>query len=1627
MNILRVSLACFFLASQYILASVHADPGQTEGGQSEGHATLGEQSEGHTTLGTQAGAREGTAIVGSVTSGVFRHDFIPANNVQQNNVPGITTMKDVSYQDELQGYAPYRYPSPQSMAVNEYIDNGVGYQPLGPDPFQPLFRLDKGIGGGVGYDDGYSNLGVLLPFTINPDQSMLFLDIRAMVTDQGAGGVNLGAGWRSYNEMLDKIFTVAGWYDYDAGHNQDYNQLGLSGEMIGQYLTTRINGYFPINNNEVVVSNNLTGGAYFQSNRINLYRARYSESSYGGVDAEVGGPLPVLGKYGIDGFVGGYYYNSNDDASAAGFKFRAEANINDWWQMSVSYAKDNVFGSNAWMNVSVAIPEGRSDKWMRPKTIRQRMYQPMNRNYRVVAHVKETINSEVAINPDDGLPYTVQHIDPDYGAAGNGDYETPFGSVAAYNASIPVASTDIIFVQEGNTTNLDGGLTLLDNGGGIGGVTGQRLLSEAVQHTFKTFDTNGSLVTLDMPGYNPSASLPTLSNTASVGGNFVVNGQGGAWEVSGFNISGTKAATPYNTGILSTGTRGFNINNNNFVLYNRGVDVTNTASGIGIVTDNTLSGDGVNSLHGVRITQNTGTLELAFHNNTTTNNLGPLVPAEGVGFEIIANAGTTVDGVGTAADGVTTLGITGNTANSNGTGMILTENAGTIETDFSNNTFNNNVNPNTGLHVNANGGSVIFRSFDTITATGNTGAGIVFDANGGTISAVTEDANGNGIVDPGEDMNGNGVLDLGLTTINASNNTTDGFVANSDGAAAVINLSIGSVNATTNIFNSNGQNGISLNTLNSGTIGGQIVNNTATSNTQDGLGITLTTGTIDLTTIGSPSISNNSFTGNTRHGMSIVNNTGGTFTTALISENDFSNNTEAGLFIGGAALGGANTATNTLGSIDSNNFNRTTLGTSGILFGSSDVKTTASITRNTFLGRVPALPDDEGAGPGVGGTVAGTTTVGGNGGVSLTFGNLASVDDSEVNTFSNNGDAHIGLVMEGNTVNRVDIDRHDFNTTTDTTVNTDFDGQGVGFILRDTATYTGTIQRNTFQNNAASGLFFSVIGNNGVDFAQLTNVTVGGGTAPFGNTFNANGGSGLEVIRTANGVVNNFTAQFNTMTGNTLDGISLTAVNADITDTYEINDNTITGNTLNGIDISVQADADLEANMARNTITGNGTNGIRTTEMSGDPTDSRSVSGSWLGNTITGNTTNGIQLAGASNGLIIGGAGADRNTIQNNGVDGVDITADGTATLDNNLIANNGLHGVDMELVGSNNITIQNNDITMNSGDGIEFTNVNSGPSYTLTIEDNIIDFNGGRGFDLLAKSGGNNFVTNISVDFNRNVVNANTLEGVYIVYTSSANQQQDVSANTALLADGGLFRDLRLRVNMDSNEILANGSAAAFSSTGLVVRVGTSNGETGSLNNYDDGGFASDGAGNFTRSGVIMDVTNNTLTGNFGSDAYFESFVSTVDPAATAGTWGATNDPTAITTLQSDPLARLDLNWDNNTTNSTDANNSGASYNVSDTFKSRLNTVATTPGPFTSNTRLRNAQRQAARIPNLIAPGAGAFLYSGIGASTFRVDSTGDTAPFALDTSPYTTTSDASGIFLGNGAGELPFGWGQY
>jgi ACT domain-containing protein len=671
----------------------------------------------------------------------------------------------------------------------------------------------------------------------------------------------------------------------------------------------------------------------------------------------------------------------------------------------------------------------------------------------------------------------------------------------------------------------------------------------------------------------------------------------------------------------------------------------------------------------------------------------------------------------------------------------------------------------------------------------------------------------------------------------------------------------------------------------------------------------------------------------------------------------------------------------------------------------------------------------------------------------------------------------------------VTIDNHDLSGVVNG-ANATFNGEGVAFILQDTATLTGFIQRSTINNNADDGIRIDVSGTSvPTDFASVNDFVIGGVTADLGNTIQQNGNNGIEVNRTTNGEVNNMQIYNNTIQTNSANGIRLVASNEPNQDTYFINNNKVSTNGLDGIQLRVEADASINAMIDLNTITGNGTagnplfgSGIHTLEQANSANDGRFVAGFWTRNTITGNNLDGIDLDSSMTTLVIGDPVDTTlgNFISANNRNGINVegpTGTGEVVIGSNVISLNGTvgtvgtanetAGIMANVRPDSNVTIINNQIVNNHGDGIQYgINRNYIGFGQLQVISNNVAFNDGRGLDILNL--GDDF---IQVTVDGNVFNRNLLEGVYVVNTSSRNQNQFNASTMDLLADGSVFRDPIIEMQFTNNQVIGNGyGTSAYpsgpaSATGLVVRVGTST----SLSSTNPGGFASDGgpvalgASPFGTSsglgGVTMTVDNNVFTGNFGDDLMFASFVSTVTPnGGTAWDLGAAPPTFDTNGYQSDPLARLDLYFRNNTydgqgtTTATGINNyngvtgdnghvvnqSTAAYynNADDTFKSRNgknNNDPTQSGPFDNPSRRRNAQRQASRsivgFTNPNNPVGASFLFPGLGESTFRVSADSDTTDFLLDSEPVTSQADWNGFFLPppNSFGEAPFGWGTF
>jgi len=877
----------------------------------------------------------------------------------------------------------------------------------------------------------------------------------------------------------------------------------------------------------------------------------------------------------------------------------------------------------------------------------------------------------------------------------------------------------------------------------------------------------------------------------------------------------------------------------------------------------------------------------------------------------------------------------------------------------------------------------------------------------------------------------------------ANRNEVSGFLIDASSTARGIN----GLNGVAGISGFN----INRNTIQNSTVGVELAisgnddgffsENVVTDATAEGVILGIDGGNFEMPL----GITDNEFTENGTDGLVIRNVGGGSAVIEGIADNSFDNNGQAGLLIDGSGTLAALPLTLDLGVVANNTFNRDVSGTIGWEFDTENTSVTAILSGNEFIADVTTNVD---ANRGIGGRLGGT------GGLDLTLlGN---------NEFTGNVDAHIGLILDDDTVNSMVIDGSEFSDAVDDTTTGLFFGDGVSLLVRQRASLEGSLTDSLFENNAGTGFNINVNGNSFPAFARLLSYEIGGPAVADGNIFRNNGSDGLAIIRTGNGQVGTDSAiliQNNLFEENGGSGFHLEAGGTPLfTDRYTALNNRSINNVNNGLLIFVRADGRMNLDMDQNLFDGNGVDGIAAFEQVNSAGDQRFLDGTWTRNQVTNNGRHGITLGSAMSTLTLGDLLDDDlfNWIADNNNDGINITGPGSVTVARNLIEENGSNtagagdndaGIDIHTATTFNGLFHANTIINNQGDGIE---VESDGQFGMFADftENFIAFNDGRGFDLLAQPSEATHASFTDIDFHNNIVNENGLEGVYVIYTSSHTQTQDTPSTNpdgtplTMNADGHVnaFTDFaQLRFDMTNNQVLGNGRLSDLVATGLVVRVGTS-GE-GSLFGapFNTGDFVSDGVSvdsAFQNAGVIMRVADNQFGGNFGDDVYFDSFVSTETPLDTAGTWTTTEF--TIDDSRGDPLARLDLHWSNNTYDSTNVTNLGAYYdNAETTFKSR-DVDQDPPGPFgtgAAQPRRRNAQRLAARLPSVLNPttpiSAPNWLYPGMGPSSFRIRGnqiqiTND--GFILDDGTsltYNNTNDANGITYAVPNAPLWYGWG--
>ena len=143
------------------------------------------------------------------------------------------------------------------------------------------------------------------------------------------------------------------------------------------------------------------------------------------------------------------YYLASDVDDTVGFKMRAEANINDDLQVGGKFTTDEIFDTNVWVTLTLRTPRGglgnffRKD-WLRPPSAETQMDRGPEREYRIFTDVKTNETRTIAIDPTDGQPILVLHVDP-AGDGGTGAVGDPTVQINGPNNP----GYDIIYVQRG--------------------------------------------------------------------------------------------------------------------------------------------------------------------------------------------------------------------------------------------------------------------------------------------------------------------------------------------------------------------------------------------------------------------------------------------------------------------------------------------------------------------------------------------------------------------------------------------------------------------------------------------------------------------------------------------------------------------------------------------------------------------------------------------------------------------------------------------------------------------------------------------------------------------------------------------------------------------------------------------------------------------------------------------------------------------------------------------------------------------------------------------------------------------------------------------------------------------------
>ncbi|MBI2823262.1 MAG: right-handed parallel beta-helix repeat-containing protein [Planctomycetia bacterium] len=631
---------------------------------------------------------------------------------------------------------------PATAHAQAFVSDGStpGGNFLAPLSVPGLERFWVGFVGadrGLGYTGSYGSIGGLLPITTDMLDGTWFFDGRGHIAvEQGRFFGNFGIGRRAYFDPFLSVLGVSGWYDYDgdqfSGFGHSFNQMGVTGEVFNSLFDFRFNGYWPVGNNNYLFS----PSTFYQHNILAINGI---DSALKGFDAKFSFRPGFLGVWNGYFDIGGYGYKSDLIPSFGGVSTGFGVQPLPGLAINMEVDHDHVFDWTGFIRVAFGLGGTPGNS-----RTQNRILEPTRRNDHIVRFNQQPV---LAINPDTGLPWVVQHVDNSATGTEDGTVNHPYRTLAAGETNS--APNDIIFVRagDGTSTGYDTGVQLQNF---------QQLLGDGITHIINT-QFGPQALSILVPNKTPV--ITNLTGPAVTLANHNV--------VSGFDINFAQ------TGILGDGIVGASIHNNTFQTSGINSVQIQNSTGVVDIRDNFFFQPGED---GIRFVNFNGTGVIIFNRfNLAGHDSIDLISSTGT-FDIRSNTinGSVHDAIH-FQDVTGTAGIVSNTIEDNGVGngsgfRVQNAAAGTLDVEIRDNTVQNNA---IGLVLEANGaGATINTTIERNPHLSNqAGDGIQIAARfGGTVNfSITDNPNisENGLV------NGSG---QGIRLF-AEDGTLNGFIA----------------------------------------------------------------------------------------------------------------------------------------------------------------------------------------------------------------------------------------------------------------------------------------------------------------------------------------------------------------------------------------------------------------------------------------------------------------------------------------------------------------------------------------------------------------------------------------------------------------------------------------------------------------------------------------------------------------------------------------------------------------------------------------------------------------------------------------------------------------------------------